>query len=81
MKDPLEAKIVEALVKAISAELAGHPPEIQGVVLADLLAMFLVGHVGRDAPAAREKILRLHIATVRKLIPINEKAIGDRAKR
>ena len=69
---------VEQIVKAISPLLAGHSPEIQGAVLADLLAMFLAGHVGSDADAVREEILRLHIETVRELIPVNEEIIKVR---
>jgi hypothetical protein len=54
--------------------LAGHPPEVQGAVLADLLAIWLVGH----APALREQMLALHIEMVRELIEPNEKIMfGD----
>jgi hypothetical protein len=75
MKD---TEIVESIVNAIKPWLAGYSPEIQGAVLADLLAMFLAGHVGPEAPALREEILRLHIETVRDLIPVNEKILAAR---
>lgn len=75
-----DAKTVEPIVEKICPLLAGHPPEIQSAVLADLLAMFLAGHQGADAPALREEILRLHIATVRDLIPVNERMIRERAQ-
>ena len=51
--------------------LKGHPPELQGAVLADLLAIFLAGH----APQIREEILRVHLAQMRPLIAVNEKII------
>ena len=51
--------------------LKGHPPELQGAVLADLLAIFLVGH----APQIREEILRVHLQAMRPLIAVNEKII------
>ena len=66
-------KEVERIVNAIKPLLAGHPPEVQGAVLADLLAMFLAGHVGPDADTVREDLLWFHIDLVRQLIPVNEK--------
>lgn len=55
--------------------LAGKPPAVQGAALADLLATWLAGHVSED-PALTDKLravlLAEHIATVKKLIPINE---------
>ena len=70
-----EAKLVEAIVDFIKPHLAGHLPEIQGAVLADLLAIWLAGH----APGIREEILALHLDAVRDLIPVNEKILfGER---
>ena len=51
--------------------LKGHPPQLQGAVLADLLAIFLAGH----APQIREEILRVHLEQMRPLIDVNEKII------
>ena len=48
--------------------LHGHPPEIQGAVLADLLATWLAGH----PPVMREAVLQAHIEQMRPLIEINE---------
>lgn len=45
--------------------LAGHPPEVQGAVLADLLATWLAGH---NPPELREDLLRLHLRTVRQML-------------
>ena len=59
--------------------LAGKPPEVQGILLADLVAIWLAGHlVVGDAPATaklRETLLRAHLRAVRKLLPINAAAI------
>jgi hypothetical protein len=66
------------LVEAIRPILAGHPPALQGAALADLLAIWLAGHfAGDDAAntAVREELLAVHIAMVRKLIPVNEREL------
>jgi hypothetical protein len=62
---------VEAIVEQIRPLLAGHDAAIQGAVLADLLAMWLAGHVGESAEQAREILLHNNIEMVRKLIPVN----------
>ena len=59
--------------------LAGQGADVQGAICADLLAMWLAGHIvpgNEQATAdARDKLLKLHIETVRRLIPINEELI------
>lgn len=61
---------------------AGVTPEIVGAVLADLLATLLAGHIVDGDPKAtrqlRKEMLQFHIAQVRQLIPINERAILER---
>jgi hypothetical protein len=75
-----EAEEAEALVKAVSPHFAGKSAPVQGAALADLLALWLAGHVDRDDPAGknstlvREKMLELHLRAVRALIPINYRA-------
>jgi hypothetical protein len=66
-----DPRLVEPLVERIKPILAGNPGQIQGAVLADLLAIFLAGH----APPLREQILAIHLETVRRLIPVNEAMI------
>lgn len=69
--------------------LAGHGPEVQGAVLADLLATYLAGHFvaeGEDDNPAqtadlREQLLQLHVAAVRTLIPVNEAIQRERRER
>lgn len=71
---PVNPHDVDRIVHRIATKLKGKPPELQGAVLADLLAMFIAGH----HPALREEILRLHIDTVRKLIEPNAAMIFER---
>lgn len=72
-----KATEVVALVKIISPFLAGRGPEVQSAVIADLLAMFLAGHVGPDANLARAAALRGILRLVRQLIPVDEAEIMD----
>ena len=66
-----------ALVKKISPLLAGRDANVQGAVLADLLAMWLAGHVQLGEPEQtkrmRELMLEAHIVGVKTLIDINYK--------
>jgi hypothetical protein len=73
-----DPRLVELIVRTISPVLHGFTSEIQGAVLADLVATRLTGHVGPDAAAYREELLEQHIKTVRELIPINEKIVLER---
>lgn len=68
---------VERLVEAIRPLLAGKAPPVQGAALADLLAVWLAGHMVPGEPAEtqllRDELLDAHISIVRKLIPVNER--------
>lgn len=68
------------LVKQIRPLLAARPAPVQGGALADLLAMWLAGHVVRGDPGAtdalRDELLKAHIAGVRDLVIVNAKIIG-----
>lgn len=70
-----KAADVEAIVNRMRPVLAGHASPNQGAALADLLAIWLAGHIvpGRPAEtnAMRERLLQFHIEMVRKLIPVN----------
>ena len=76
--DDLET--VRTLLNDISSLLAGKPPQVQGAVLADLLARWLAGHIDLDSSSKtdklREEILREHLDVIRKLVPVNAKTIG-----
>lgn len=67
----LNPKIVryQALMEMIKPLLAGHPPEVQGAVLADLLAYWLAGH----PEAMRPSLLRVHMEGVLTLLEANLK--------
>jgi hypothetical protein len=71
---------VSPLVDRIRPLLAGHEPAVQGAVLADLLAIWLAGHLYPGDAAAtaelREDVLRMHIEAVRALVPLNAAIIG-----
>jgi hypothetical protein len=56
------------LKERIAKILAGKHPGIQGVVLAELLALWVVGH----PDVMRETLLNFHIKAVRELIPTVE---------
>lgn len=75
-----QSRAVARLVERIKPILAGQPPEVQGAALADLLAIWLAGHVYENLPGAtdamREALLLAHIEQVRALVPINAKVLG-----
>jgi hypothetical protein len=66
---------VMRLVEEIKPLLAGKSAFVQGAALADLLAIFLAGHIAPGNQAAtnqlREDILTMHIEKVRELVPVN----------
>lgn len=67
-----DIKRITDLTKRCGMLLYGNKPEIQGAVLADLLAIWLAGH---PAPL-RDEILKLHIEHVWPLVATNAKRIG-----
>jgi len=73
------ARRVFKLVRGCSLLFAGEDRTVQGAALADMLARWLAGHVVFGDPKAtavlREEILRIHLETVRKLVPVNYKDI------
>ena len=74
------AEQVAPIVQSIRPLLAGKPPELQGAVLADLLAIWLAGHTVQGDPAAtrqlRTEVLEAHLAGMRPLIAVNAKIMG-----
>jgi hypothetical protein len=73
------------MLDGCSAALREGGSELQGAVLADLLSMWLAGHIIWNDPAGtqkmREELLRLHVKAVLNLIPANEKQIMERFAR
>lgn len=81
-QSPSDIETVRDMVSEIGTILHGKGPAIQGAVLADLLAMWLAGHVaGEDTEEIRRDLLESHIKVVRELIPENEKVILDNLPR
>jgi hypothetical protein len=72
----VDPRKVDPVVARIRLLLAGLGPEIQGAVLADLLAIFLAGH----HPALREEVLAMTIDCARKLVAPNEAEIFSDGK-
>lgn len=72
---------VERIVESIRPLLTDHPSAIQGAALADLLAIWLAGHITADpteTAKARERLLAMHMTLVRQLIRVNAARIhGD----
>lgn len=64
-----DMKVIEAIVEAIKPHLAGHPVDLQGAVIADLMAIWLAG----QPPEWREDAIEFHVDLVRQLIPVEEK--------
>ncbi len=67
---------IEAIVEQIKPILGGLHPGLQGAVLAELLAMWLAGHVAE----VRESLLDVHVRTVRELIPPNAAILDEIAR-
>jgi hypothetical protein len=63
-----KSEIVEMKIYAIRPHLAGLSPPLQGVILAELLTIWLAGHHSADRAATRElrhSLLRMHVEFVR----------------
>lgn len=60
--------LIHRITTECRQHLRGHPPEIQGAILADLMSMFVAGH----APSLRETLLEQLLETICGLVPINE---------
>lgn len=71
---------IDRLVREIGPLLAGKPAEVQGVVLADLLATWIGGHVVPGSQAEtdrmRASVLSLHVRSVTALVPLGAWRIG-----
>ena len=60
------------LAHEVEAILKGERAAVVGAVLGQLLAIFLASHQGPDIEAHREQLLKDHMASVRRLVPIIE---------
>lgn len=80
MTDDTDAQISDTAFIVMAARaflyplLAGHPPEVQSMVLADLTATYLAG----VAPPLRPELRAMFIELVDQLVPENERELfGD----
>lgn len=79
--EPPEAVSAAKLAEAIKPLLAGQPPAVAGAALADLVALFICGHVADGllmTKKLRETMLDLHVKLVRALMPVHDRAIRER---
>lgn len=80
MSDFDEAFAADALVESLKPLFAGHNPGVQGAALADLLAIWLAGHIiVGDADATRTLragLLAHHCSAVRMLVDLYDEAAG-----
>lgn len=69
---------IRAVVEKMMPVLAGHPPEVQSVALAECLSIWLAWHTVLDNPAAtrqlRDDLLFALITTVRELVDERERS-------
>ncbi len=63
------------LAERARAIFAGEHPAIVGSVLAEMLAIFIIGH--QISHEDHERLLDLHVKTVRELLPIVEAEMND----
>jgi hypothetical protein len=71
---------IDRLIRQIGPILASNPPAVQGVVLADLLASWIEGHVivGKKAETdqMRAELLSTQIRTVTAMVPLGIWSLG-----
>ena len=76
----LDPKEVGDLVQKVAPLFADRPAPIQGAALADLLAIWLAGHVVPGQATATENLradlLVMHLETVAKLVHVNARRMG-----
>ena len=70
-----------AISEKIGPMLHGLGPELQGGVLADLVATWLSGFQGSNADAIRAEMLDALMAMVRELVPVNEAMLLERLRK
>jgi hypothetical protein len=73
MNDQARARAADDLFHRIRPSLGGYSPDMQGAVLAQLVALWLAGHVSDDAAeqdAVREQLLDQLVDTIQRLTPV-----------
>lgn len=75
MTEQIKAKeeSVDKLFQRTRRIFAGKPPDVTGAVLAELVALWIAGHVADEkawTEELRERLLTVHVDIVRDLIPV-----------
>lgn len=81
MPDREYAKHVEHISESIHMILHGQGPNVQGAVLAELVATWLAGRVGPDRGVARKAIMKIWLKMMFELVPVCEIEIARRQQR
>jgi len=71
MDDEKARRAMKLATRIYTQRLATQPPQLQGAIIADLMAMFLA----RFPSELRADLLEGHVATVIKMIPIRDKQL------
>lgn len=78
-----EYDLVDEIVLRIRPLLAGHPPHIQGGVIAELASTWIAGHVVKGNAAETDRLradlLAGHRDVVARLIPLQANMMGTEA--
>jgi hypothetical protein len=74
-----EATTALKLTNRIAPLLAGHPPEVQSAVLADLTAMWIAGH--QVPQKTRKELFGIWCKLVLDLVPVNDEMLRERRAR
>jgi hypothetical protein len=67
IEGPADVDEVERIADKLGEILAGQHPGIQGLALAQTLALWLMGY---EDPEVREKLMAAHFESVRKLMTL-----------
>jgi len=68
MDEEVARRAMRLATRLYTQRLATQPPQLQGAIIADLMAMFLA----RFPAQLRADLLEGHVATVIKMIPIRD---------
>jgi hypothetical protein len=75
----MEAEAANELAESMRPLLSGKGSMLQGAALAELVAMWLAGHIvdgnAKATDRARRTTLRMFVETVVKLIPVMEREV------
>lgn len=59
-------RISDEIIAKVMPMLAGHPPALQGIIVVELLAIWVAGH----HPVVRDQMLKLQLETLPGLVEL-----------